>query len=257
MRSRALVAVLAGMMLIAVLAAGCGSSTKTTPTTTPKEVGNVTGESLQEFAGTDFQVALPSNPTTGYSWSITQAPDSAIVVQKGQSTFVQAPSSSGVVGAGGTEVWTFTAVAAGTTNIVFTNQQAGAAADTPPAQTHNVSVLVVKKPTTPPAPPKTYTDPNVPINETIGREFHINLSEQTGSTGYKWLLSSNYNHSVAVFEGVRFLSVNSSAMGAAQTEVWRFLTKGAGTTKLTFRYVQSFNPNAAPAKTATFTVNVK
>jgi inhibitor of cysteine peptidase len=254
-RSRVLVVAIAGLLLVAALAAGCGS-TKTTPTTTPEEVGNVTGESIQAFAGNDFQVSLASNPSTGYAWSIMQVPDKAVAVQKGQSQFIQPASSSAVIGAGGTEVWTFTAVAPGTTNITFENKAPGASASTPPAWTHTVAVKVVAKPVTPPAAPKTYTDPKTPINETVGREFHINLTEQAASTGYKWLLSSSYDHTVCVFEGVQFINVNSAQMGSASTEVWRFLTKGKGTTKLTFRYVQPFDKTATPAKTVTFTVNV-
>lgn len=254
-RTRILIIAMAGLLLVAALAGGCGG-TKTTPTTTPKEVGNVTGESITARAGQDFQVSLAENPSTGYTWAITTEPDKAVIVQKGASTFIQAPESSGLAGAPGTEVWTFTAVAAGNTNIVFENKQAGAKETDPPAWTHNVSVTVTAPPPTPPAAPKTYTDPKTPINETVGREFHINLSEQTASTGYKWLLSSGYNHSVCVFEGVTFIKATSGQMGAAETEVWRFLTKGKGTTKLTFNYVQPFDKTAAPSKTATFTVNV-
>ncbi|MHB8896047.1 MAG: protease inhibitor I42 family protein [Candidatus Geothermincolia bacterium] len=256
MKKRVLVGVLASLLLLSMLAAGCGSSTKTTPTTTPKEVGNVTGESITAIAGQDFQVALSENPSTGFMWTITTTPDSKVVVQKGKSTFVQAPGSSAVAGAGGTEGWTFTAVAAGNTSIGFENKQAGAPASEPPAWSHTVAVKVTPPPATPPPAPKTYTDPKTPINETVGREFHINLSEQTASTGYKWLLNSGYNHSVCAFQGVKFINVSGQS-GAASTEVWRFLTKGKGTTKLTFNYVQPFNQSGTPAKTVTFTVNVK
>ncbi|HEY5527318.1 MAG TPA: protease inhibitor I42 family protein [Candidatus Anoxymicrobiaceae bacterium] len=258
-RSRLLVVGLAGLLVAVMMVAGCGSSTTSTPSSTPTNqniVGSVTGESVQAFAGSDFKVSLASNPTTGYVWSITTPPSSAVVTQKGSSTFISSTTSTAVVGAGGLEVWTFHAVAAGTTQIVFTNQQAQSASGAQPAQTHVVSVQVVAKPTKPVSPPKTYTNPATPINETVGREFKINVPEQTASTGFKWLLASSYNHKVCVFEGVTFLAA-SSQVGAAQTEVWRFLATGAGTTKLVFNYVQPFDKTTPPAKTLTFTVNVK
>jgi predicted secreted protein len=202
-------------------------------------------------------VSLASNPTTGYTWSITQAPDSKVVTQKGTSTFIApAASSSTVVGAGGLEVWTFHAVAKGNTNIVFENTQAQAPTGTPPAQTHNVSVTVVAAPTKPVPKPKTYTNAKTPINETVGNEFLINIPEQTGSTGFKWLLSSGYNHGVVVFEGVTFISATGGQIGAAQTEVWRFKSVGKGTTKLTFSYVQPFDKTTPAAQTMVFTVNI-
>lgn len=254
--SRIMVLVLAGLLVAALAVAGCGGKKETTtPGTTPEEVGNVTGESITTRAAEDFQVSLAENPSTGYSWSVTTAPDKAIVVQKGESLFVPAPGSSGMVGAGGTEIWTFTAEAPGSTTIVFENRAPGAKDTDAPAWTHTVAVKVVQKPSTPVPEPRTYTDPNTPIEETVGREFHINMSEQTASTGYKWLLDSGYNHSVCVFEGVRFLSAGTE-MGAPQVEVWRFMTRGAGTTKLKFSYVRPFDKEGTPAKTATFTVNV-
>ena len=255
-KSRAFVVVLFGILVAVALISGCGSSTKTTSSTPSSSdvTGNVTGESIQANAGEQFQVTLESNPTTGYEWQITTKPDTKVVTEKG-STFI-APTSSAVMGAPGTEVWTFQAVAAGKTNIVFENKQVSAAAGATPAQTHNVSVDVVAAPTTPPAAPKTYTNPATPISETVGNEFMIDVSEQTASTGYTWLLSSGYDHKVCVFKGVSWATATNAAPGAPQTETWRFAAVGKGSTKLTLNYIQPWNRSAKPAKTVTFTVNV-
>jgi inhibitor of cysteine peptidase len=255
-KSRAFVVVLSGMLVAIALISGCGSSTKSTSSTPSggEVTGNVTGESIQANAGEQFQVTLESNPTTGYEWKITTRPDAKVVTEKG-STFI-APSSSSVMGAPGTEVWTFQAVAAGNTNIVFENKQVSAGPKTTPAQTHNVSVKVVAAPTTPPAAPKTYTNPSTPISETMGNEFLINMSEQTASTGYTWLLSTGYDHKVCVFKGVTWATSTNAVPGSPQIEVWRFAAVGKGSTKLTFNYVQPWDKSAKPAKSVTFTVNV-
>lgn len=254
-----LVVVMLGLFLVGTLAmAGCSSSTPKPPTPPPPTPGNVTGESITATAGSTFKVSLAANPTTGYVWSITKAPDTKVVTQQGEPTYIWPVSSSATVGAGGTEVWTFKAVAAGSTNIVFTNTQVGNTT-APPAWTHNVSVKVIPPTPAPPKPLpiKTYTNPSTPISASPTQEFHINRSEQTGSTGFKWLLNSGYNHTVCVFEGVTFINSTSSAVGAASTEVWKFKALAKGTTYLTFNYVQPFDTTAKPAKTVTFTVNVK
>jgi len=253
MKGRALLAAAVALVLATTLMAGCGGNKKETVEDNSKTLGNVTYEAIQVNAGEEFQVTLDSNPTTGYEWSITTVPDPKVVSKVG-SKFI-APTDADTLGAPGREVWTFKGVGAGKTDIVFESRQVSDKSGTP-AWTHNVAATVVAKPPTPPPAPNTYKDPKVPINEAVGREFHINLSEQTASTGYKWLLSSTYDHKVCVFEGVKFLTPTSSMPGAPQTEVWRFETVGKGTTKLTFNYVQPWDKNAKPANTLTFTVNV-
>jgi len=249
-KSKTILVVTLAIFVAGVVAlAGCGSKTENNNN---NAVGNVTYESIQVDAGEEFQVALDSNPTTGYDWSITTDPDPKVVEQKG-SSFV-APKSD-LYGAPGKQVYTFNGVATGKTDITFENRQPWDK-KAPPAWTHNAAVTVVAAPPKPPAPPKTYTDPKSPVSETVGREFHIDMSEQSASTGYKWLLSSSYDHKVAVFEGVKFLTPTSSAPGAPQVEVWKFEAVGKGTTKLTFNYVQPWDKTAKPAKTMTFTVNV-
>ncbi len=65
-------------------------------------------------AGTTFQVTLKSNPTTGYSWRLGAKPDKRLVTLQG-SKFI-APQTK-LVGAGGTEIWTFKALKRGKTKL--------------------------------------------------------------------------------------------------------------------------------------------
>ena len=257
-KSRILIAVmLLGVLLAVAMMAGCGSSGTTGNETSPGQVtGNVTHEDVQATVGEEFNIALDSNPTTGYMWEITKQP-SATVVQPEGSEFVQSTGSSGLAGAGGEQVWKFKTLAAGTTDMILENLKSGTSQ---PAATHGVSITVVAPPsgglTTTAQPPKTYTSASTPINENAGNEFRINLTEQSASTGFKWLLSSSYNHKVCVFKGVLFGKAPTNP-GGTQVEIYRFQALAPGTTKLAFRYVQPWDKTAAPAKTATFTVNVK
>jgi len=60
--------------------------------------------------GMEFTIRLTSNPTTGYRWEFSAPPEEAVV--KFVSRYYE-PAGTGLVGAGGTETWTFKAVARG------------------------------------------------------------------------------------------------------------------------------------------------
>ena len=65
--------------------------------------------------GSSFTVTLASNHTTGYSWRLASKPGA--VVKEGGSTY-NSPNT-GMVGQGGTEIWSFRAVAKGKTSIAL------------------------------------------------------------------------------------------------------------------------------------------
>jgi inhibitor of cysteine peptidase len=67
------------------------------------------GRVVEIGAGQQFTVRLPSNATTGFRWVVA---DAGPVTQVGESVY-KAPQDSGVVGAGGTEVFTFKTDASG------------------------------------------------------------------------------------------------------------------------------------------------
>lgn len=64
----------------------------------------------------EFNITLKSNPTTGYSWKIDAAPDQSVVRLIG-SIFMR--SQTRLIGAGGSEIWTFKAVGRGQTKVSF------------------------------------------------------------------------------------------------------------------------------------------
>ena len=61
---------------------------------------------------------LPSNPSTGYSWSVA-ASKPALLLQQGEATCELPKSAKGRLGAGGTEVWRFRAERAGSLTLTF------------------------------------------------------------------------------------------------------------------------------------------
>lgn len=66
------------------------------------------------LAGNQFTIVLPSNQTTGYSWRMASQLNNNVVRQLGN-RYVE--PSEGMIGRGGTELWTFKAVGKGTQTI--------------------------------------------------------------------------------------------------------------------------------------------
>jgi inhibitor of cysteine peptidase len=65
----------------------------------------------------ELRVALAANPTTGYSWEVSGAPDPAVLEQMGEAVYEASPTDTMVVGSGGVMTFEFQAVGAGTTTL--------------------------------------------------------------------------------------------------------------------------------------------
>lgn len=64
--------------------------------------------------GETFSIRLASNPTTGYRWRLAAPLDGGILTEAGNS--YERPASM-LIGAGGREIWNFTAVGKGKTTV--------------------------------------------------------------------------------------------------------------------------------------------
>jgi inhibitor of cysteine peptidase len=111
------------LTLIAIggLIAGCGDGDSDKDGDYPTEV-QVTeadeGSTVRLAVGGELIVALASNPTTGFGWSVSEDSDEALVLQ-GEPRYVPAGSTTPVVGAGGTEVFTFEAEETGSARLML------------------------------------------------------------------------------------------------------------------------------------------
>ena len=75
-------------------------------------------KAIEMAEGGVLTVSLGSNPTTGFSWNeAAQIADTAILQQT--DSYFQDPDNKGVVGASGTQVWTFEALQKGTTVVTM------------------------------------------------------------------------------------------------------------------------------------------
>lgn len=74
------------------------------------------GEATLQVDGV-LEVALAANPTTGYTWEVSGAPDAAVLEQVGEPVYEASPTDTMVVGSGGVMTFEFRAAGAGTTTL--------------------------------------------------------------------------------------------------------------------------------------------
>jgi len=126
------VCLMAALLTLTVVMAGCTSSvtsnnTSTVSTQTSENVSmttttNATNETHREpitaVQGQNFTITLRSNPSTGYHWE-PQFDSTALSLT--DSVFVSDPNPHNLVGVPGSQVFTFQGLAKGTTTITFNN----------------------------------------------------------------------------------------------------------------------------------------
>jgi inhibitor of cysteine peptidase len=96
------------------------------------------GKQVELSAGQTLVVTLPSNATTGFSWSLADNSDSSVLSETGNQYI--APQTT-LMGAGGNEEWTFQALKKGTSVISMAYSRPWEK-DTPPAETFDLTVVV-------------------------------------------------------------------------------------------------------------------
>jgi inhibitor of cysteine peptidase len=127
--SRALRGTLTGLALATLLveAAGCAR---------PKVYGeNVS--TIEAKAGEDLVIALPSNPTTGYSWMVTGKADPGVVSLMGSDFETSSQNAAGVAGH---QRFTFRAGGRGRTTIKFDYRRPWESSD--PAKSASFEIVV-------------------------------------------------------------------------------------------------------------------
>lgn len=133
-------------ILISSMALGCKFERKNPPPLKTLQVSmddvlkqSSIAQSVTLTVGNTLKVVLGSNYTTPYRWTIdTKIGDSSIVKQTGHE-FVKPTTDA--AGAPGTEVWTFTALKAGTTTI-STDYTSFVGRNNKPACTYTATVTV-------------------------------------------------------------------------------------------------------------------
>jgi inhibitor of cysteine peptidase len=127
------ICIIGSLLLILVSLSACG----------PNQIKvdeNQSGNNVQLKVGETLLVTLDSNPTTGYSWELSQS-DESVLEQKGEAEYKQAPGSQGLIGAGGKETFRFEAVGAGQTTLELIYHRPWEQG-VPPVKTYSLEVTV-------------------------------------------------------------------------------------------------------------------
>jgi inhibitor of cysteine peptidase len=135
-----------GLLLLALVGGAfiAGSCSKDREKSSyPKEVqltDSDNGSTVRLAKGGQLIVALQSNPSTGFSWYVGEraGPELELV---GEPRFVPAGSTTPVVGAPGTQVFTFKASGAGTVQMVLEYKRSFEP-NVPPAKTFSLTVEI-------------------------------------------------------------------------------------------------------------------
>ena len=85
-----------------------------------------------------LEIALPANMTTGFSWEVSQNNGALLAIQ-GDPVYEE--EQTGLMGAGGTTLFTFKAIDAGTLTLELVYHQAWDT-ETPPADTFTLEVAI-------------------------------------------------------------------------------------------------------------------
>ena len=111
---------LVSILLLPLLMVGCGGGggAKTIEITLDEFMAqNDVVKSVEISHPGSLTVKLGSNPTTGYGWEEANISNTAVVTQASRE-FV-GPENTGMVGAGGTDVWVFDSKNVGNATIKF------------------------------------------------------------------------------------------------------------------------------------------
>jgi inhibitor of cysteine peptidase len=112
MRSPSRIVALVALAVCVAAVVGCAQAPKEAPVGGPVRVDATADHTTVRLTkGQALIVSLEGNPTTGFDWKVTETPPAQLAVAADS---FESSATTGVVGAGGTRVLTYTAAAAGT-----------------------------------------------------------------------------------------------------------------------------------------------
>jgi inhibitor of cysteine peptidase len=223
-------------LALAILCAGCTSSTTPSPSTgTTTSNATALGAAITVVQGQNFTIQLQSNPSTGYHWEPTYDNSSITFINR---AFIA--SSVSTLGAPGADVFTFQGTKQGTSIITFNNIS-------PSNETANSVNYTV-----------TCTMTNVAQGNAAlvsqGQNFTIQL-QSNPSTGYHW--EPIYDNATITLINRAFassVSTESAIVGAAGTDLFTFQGTKQGTSIITFNNI---SPSNETANSVSYTVVIK
>ena len=104
-----------GLLAIAIIIGVTGVAAGGNETVTVNEAYN--GKQIEVSVGDIINIELESNPTTGFMWTLAATSAEGVLQKVDNSYEADESAEPAVCGAGGKEIWTFKALAAGETTV--------------------------------------------------------------------------------------------------------------------------------------------
>lgn len=243
---RALFALIAGLVLVSLVATAALAQTETGPKQlTDKDAG----KTVELAPGDTIQITLPGNATTGYTWGIVGV-DEKVLQQVGDWAY---KPESDKVGAPGVFVLTFKALDPGTTDLALGYKQWWDEA-MKPEKTFEITAVVV-------APAKTAdkqltkADNGKTVTVNNGDRIELTL-DCNPTTGYTWEITAINTAVLKQVNSVNF-KPSSTATGAGGTCTFAFDAIATGASALNLGYKQWWDEEmkADPTFAANIIVN--
>lgn len=221
------------------------------------------GASVTVKAGDTVQVKLRSNRTTGYSWAELKDKTDAKVLKSNGGSYEVNAHPEGMVGVGGVETFTFTAVAPGRTEIALGYARPWEK-DKEPAQSFKATV-VVEAATAAPSTPATDAKEFALGDKDSGKSLELRVGDTVKlvldanpTTGFSWSKMDKVDQSILKLEKNDYQqNANPGRMvgiGGKTTIVYRAVKPG--TAKIDLTYMQPWEPDSEFNTDYTVTVKV-
>ena len=221
------------------------------------------GASVTVKAGDTVQVKLRSNRTTGYSWAELKDKTDAKVLKSDGGSYEVNAHPEGMVGVGGVETFTFTAVAPGRTEIALGYARPWEK-DKEPAQSFKATV-VVEAATAAPLTPATDAKEFALGDKDSGKSLELRVGDTVKlvldtnpTTGFSWNKVDKVDSNILKLEKNDYQqNANPGRLvgvGGKTTIVYRAVKPG--TAKIDLTYMQPWEPDSKFNTDYTVTVKV-
>ncbi len=228
---------------------------------------NDNGKTLKVKVGDVIRIKLKSNRTTGYSWAIVSGKTDAKVLKAGEIEYTVDEHPAGMVGVGGNDFCTFTALAPGKTDISLGYARPWEK-DKAPAETFKLTVEVEGS-AAPAAGAKAdvlakaeirLTDKDNGKTVKVAVDGTVILSlESNATTGFSWTKADKVDKDILKLEKNDYMqSPNPNGLlgvGGTTVIVYRALKKGKA--KIDLTYMQPWNPDSEFNTNYSVTVEVE
>lgn len=100
-----------------------------------------------------------------------------------------------------------------------------------------------------------FTNPKKSVEARVGQRFIIVLGANH-TTGYRWEIANDGDKNIVELVGSEYKVTDDGKVGSGGREIWTFVARNQGKTKISFRYVRPWEKEAG-VKTTSFEIVIQ